>query len=324
MNNSINQAPEIKNEQDFINYLVGVALLKEDENRAVFYENTINMDEGAIFKLKETVEKIALESLKNASKDEREAARIQHRVERCLHSIFTPWYRLAGRMESAILAMDGILTESALASIGRRFSELPEYEQYLESSFKGFIFNRCVDYNLDYTQMPQELKQESLESRFLSDYPFNIEAKEWDMLGLAYEFGKERVITLQEEPSPINGYIGGETKMNRFLRLNFGPELKDGVINGRVTAVGQIDYKDCTNAFVIIDNNRAAVNIFSLKPRERRQVLEAVFYRCQFLKREESPSERRARLRNKAKAMEEKAANKQDARKTNDKTPKIK
>ncbi len=197
-------------------------------------------------------------------------------MEKELNSWFRPWTRLAGRIEFAMESreMDSgkNLDEAMLSSIVGEFARMEEYAPYLERELKGFAFNRCVDRKLDYTKLPPELKTADLEKKFLEEFPFCVEAKEWDMLSMAYNMGTKAVIRLQEEESLENGYIGGEVRFSRYTPVIGGPVIP----GGKVTGIGQIDYKDCTNAFAIIDSNRKAVAWFDMSEYQRRSTLECV------------------------------------------------
>ena len=199
-------------------------------------------------------------------------------VERELHYWFSPWNRLAGKIEYDIQAhmtrLGGeLLDERSLSSILLGYSRLEEYKPYLDREFKGFVSNRCLDYSLDYSKMAPELRTGDLLKKWESDYPYLLESKEWDVLSMAYKAGTRRTVLLQEKPELSNGFIGGETLFNRYLPVVLGPTLPQG----KVTAVGQIDYKDCTNAFVVLDDNAKVLPFDSLSRQQKHAVLERVY-----------------------------------------------
>ena len=199
-------------------------------------------------------------------------------VERELNHWFGPWNRLAGKIEYDIEAymirLGGeLLDERSLSSILLGYSRLDEYKPYLEKEFKGFVSNKCLDYSLDYSKMAPELRTGDLMKKWESDYPYLLESKEWDLLSMAYNAGTRRTVLLQEKPEPSNGYIGGETRFTRYLPVVLGPTLPQG----KVTAVGQIDYKDCTNAFVVLDGNARAMFFEELPREQKKVVLERVY-----------------------------------------------
>lgn len=186
------------------------------------------------------------------------------------------WTWLAGRIEFAMESREKDsgknLDEAMFSSIVGEFARLEEYAPYLERELKGFVFNKCVDRKLDYMKLRGELKTPGLVKKFLKEYPFCVEAKEWDMLSMAYNMGTKAVIRLQDEKSLENGYIGGEVRFSRYTPVTGGPVIPDG----KVTGIGQIDYKDCTNVFAIIDSNRKAVAWYGMTEYQRRSILECV------------------------------------------------
>lgn len=91
---------------------------------------------------------------------------------------------------------------------------------------------------------------------------------DWRILSKAYLLGKKTQMTLQEPESFSNGYIGGDVKWSRFLPVD-GPEIG----NEKVTGIGQIDYKDCTNAFAVMDGNRRAIAFYSLPQNYQTEIL---------------------------------------------------
>lgn len=309
MEKDINPAINKEQEKALFDYSIEVVSNRKRFDRGQFYELAMDMNESSITKVKDDVRAYALSmcnsiTLFDKNRSEKETNRVMNQVE----FMFAPWARLAGRIQQAIRNRNTILTESTFAEIFRSFSTLPEYAPYLESSFREFVYEMSAWFNIDYTKLPEDLKYEPLVDDFIKNYPYNVDEKKWDVTWMAYNHGKEKVMKLREAPSPINGYIGGEIKWSRFFNLiGCGPELKGGRINGMVTAVGLIDYKDCTNVFAIINGNKAAVDLFSLTPRERRAVLMRVFHDCEIMDTTESYSERRTRLSNKSRSAEEKA-----------------
>lgn len=207
-------------------------------------------------------------------------------IEGSLKHWFSPWTRLAGQMEYDIDAhmtrLGGeTLDEKSLSSILLGYSRLDEYKPYLEKEFKGFVSNRCFDYGLDYSKMAPELRTPDLLKKWESDYPYLIESKEWDLLSMAYNAGVPSRMELKERPDYSNGFIGGGTSWSRYLHLVHGPTLPQG----RVTGLGQIDYKDCTNAFVIFDTDKKAVFFDTLTTQQKHAVLERVFDTVKYSKK---------------------------------------
>lgn len=208
-------------------------------------------------------------------------------IEKELDHWFRPWTRLAGAIEYDIdahmtrLGGGEILDERSLSSILLGYSRLEEYKPYLEREFKGFVSNKCLDYGLDYSKMSPELRTPDLLKKWETDYPYLMESKEWDLLSMAYRAGVRRTVTLKEKPDLGNGFIGGETLFNRYLPIVLGPTLPEG----KVTGLGQIDYKDCTNAFVVLDGDRKAVFFDGLSKQQKHSVLERVFDTLKYSKK---------------------------------------
>lgn len=250
-------------------------------DRAFFYRLSSGMSETQLASLRESVKEKAERFYENVQKEHvalggnlngKEWQRTENFIQKSLDSWFSPWTRLAGRMEEEIgLRVD--LDEKSLSDILLGFSRLEEYRPYLDREFKGFVSNRCFDMGLDYFKMAPELRTLDLLKKWESDYPYLLESKEWDLLSMAYNAGTRRTVLLQEKPELANGFIGGETLFNRYLPVRLGPTLQEG----KVTAIGQIDYKDCTNVFVVLDGN-ARARFFDGLPREQKKaVLERVF-----------------------------------------------
>ncbi len=126
-----------------------------------------------------------------------------------------------------------------------------------------------------------ELRTPELLNQWEKDSPYLMESKEWDILSMAYKAGKSCKMTLQEEPALSNGFIGGDTSWSSFLNVVHGPVLEDG----KVTGLGQIDYKDCTNTFVVLDGDRKAVFFEGLSKQQKQSVLERVFDTVKYSKK---------------------------------------
>lgn len=186
------------------------------------------------------------------------------------------WASLSGKLDRAISWNEdrgSVIDEKLLSSVLLAASRQDEFKPYLESSFKDYVSAECLGRRLDYLKMPQELRSPDLEMLWRREYPYLLEEKEFDLLGRAYQMGSPRRVTLQEAEGPGNSYIGGDVSWSRFLEFPSGPVVG----GGRVTGIGLIDYKDCTNAYVVFEGNRNAVDVFRLRKAERSSVLECVF-----------------------------------------------
>lgn len=252
-------------------------------DRSYFYEITMGMSDELLNSIKSNVKKRV--ETENRQYDDNnfirrspeELAKERRLVEGQLHGWFRPWTRLAGRIdhevESMTTSVNGTgIDEKAFSEVCLKFRDLPEYQPFLDREFAGYIVNRCKEFKLDYTRLPESLKTLDLEVKFMNDFPYLMESKEWEILSLAYEMGSPRVVILKEEPSPMNGYIGGEIKFSRYLDIR-----KDIYTNeGKITALGYLDFKDCTNVYAIIENGLKAISIHELRPYVGRSILEYV------------------------------------------------
>ena len=250
-------------------------------DRAFFFRLSSGMSETQLASLRESVREQAERFYENVQKehvslggnlDGKEWRKTEIFIQKSLDSWFSPWTRLAGRMEEEIgLQVD--LDEKRLSDILFSFIHLEEYKPYLDREFKGFVSNRCFDLRFDYSKMAPELRTPELLNKWENDFPYLLESKEWELLSMAYKAGSPCKMNLQKKPSASNGYIGGETSWSRYLNLSYGPTLTEG----KVTGLGQIDYKDCTNAFVVLDNGKKALFFDGLTNMQKRSVLERVY-----------------------------------------------
>lgn len=242
----------------------------------LFYYETEGLKEKELTRLRSLTKK-ALEELKIDPSV----------IRKELGYLFLPWTRLQGRIDAAIswneLDRVAVCDETTLSTILSSFANLPEYKEQ-EVRLKWYAYDFCKANHLDYTSLPEDLKNPDLVMKFKKEYPYLAESREWDMLGEAYRFGNKMAMTLREEPDFTNGYIGGKVNWSKYLALQDGPRLSIG----KVTGLGQIDYKDCTNAYVIIGKNERAVDIYALSPLQRRLVLKASHLKCQQLKKDVS------------------------------------
>ena len=259
----------------------------EEMTRAAFYRATQSLSDAEFASLKEEVKTVSLDvyaekrsSMEGATPEqiEKERERNERSVEGLSHSWFRPWTRLAGRIENDIemkISAEGAkaVNETYFASLCKSYAAREEYAPYLDKEFKGFVCNRCKDLYLDYSKMPESLRTKELMDEIVDGYPYILESKEWEMMGTAYTLGEKDVaMTLDEGPTHENGYIGGEVKWSRYLPIN-GPVLPEG----KITGIGQIDYKDCTNCYFIFNDKQKAVNVYEVSNPVRRQAFEQVY-----------------------------------------------
>lgn len=265
-------------------YLIEELTVGSDRlDRVVFYQETKGMGDSELEALKERVRKRVMDFYTGLSQRHEpwhgfiagddgkvDLERTRRFVDKGLESWFRPWTRLAGRMDAELESAP--CSEERLSSVCESFSAMPEYAPFLQREMKGYVHNRCVDMHLDYMKVSPGLRTPDLEKSFLENHPYLCEQKEWDLLGVAYKLGRPAIVKLEQEPSLANGYIGAETSFSRFLTIVGGPVFPQG----KVTGLGQIDYKDCTNAFVLFDSEKKCVGFYDLSPVQRKMVLECV------------------------------------------------
>lgn len=205
-------------------------------------------------------------------------------VKRALDSWFHPWTFLAGRMEDEIERRkwdegysNGMGVE-VLGDVLLPFFDLPEYAPYLDDQMKGFAYNRCVDMEVDYTLLPERLKSSELEKVFQERYPWLVGKKEWDLFNEAYNAGKKMDILLDQKPGFENGYIGGKMSFSSYMPLSEGCRPGVYVEGKRAMGVAFIDYKDCTNTFVIFgsEESKKCVQFYSLSDYQRKYTLKGI------------------------------------------------
>lgn len=258
-------------------------------DRGMFYRLTLGMSDEQLGKIRESVKdkaesyyrRIQEAELRlgpsNGGSPRVDLEREFRFIDKALHTWFRPWTRLAGRMDDALdnAMKDGfsILDEKLLGKVLEPFLGMPEYQKYLSKEMAGYVYNRCTEWKLDYTQLPDRLKSQDMEDKFRQDFPFCVADMEWDLLSLAYSMGSASVMDIEEKPGVSNGYIGGKTRFDSYLGLVCGPISS----HGKLTGIGQIDYKDCTNAFALVDFNQKAVSFYELSPFLQRSVLESVW-----------------------------------------------
>ena len=246
-------------------------------DRATFWHLTQDFSIRDLENLRSDVERAAVRYYDGIPGNTgKEKERTDRFVRKTVGSWFRPWTRLAGRIEDTIdrvrLDGKGPFDEESLAGICLAFSSREDYAPFLDREMKGFVLNRCTDLGLDYMKMPSGLRYPEGERVFLNDFPYLTESKDFDLLTAAYNMGLSCTMDLAEAPSAANGYIGGEVRWTRFLPL-------EGLTVGgwKVAGMGQIDYKDCTNAFVVLGDNEKAVPFYALPKEQRQAVLERVF-----------------------------------------------
>ena len=281
----------IKKRSNYIEETLAYDIITGSESfdRGRFFLVTAGYNEKALRKLEERVKGRALEYYAGECRTDAEFEAKRGFVERLLKSWFRPWNRLAGRMDCGLddyFERHGKrVDEKAFADFLLSYVSLPEYKPYLDREFKGYVYNKCVECYLDYTVLPEGLRTPELTEKFKVDYPFCMEGGERRFLDIAYNMGKKHDVVLDEAPSVKNGYVGGVMSWSRYVKF-FGPEVDGGWVSG----LGFIDYKDCTNVYVVsssVSNGATrAVAFDSYSLTDKRRVLERVFLKHMYGEKE--------------------------------------
>ena len=258
-------------------------------DRAMFYVHTKDMSDEDRKTLRDVVDRRVSEYYRGVREvtggsEERD----RKFITKSLDSWFHPWTFLAGRMEDAIEEMkwekgySNPLKVEDLSAKLESFAAMPEYAPYLDMKMKGFAYNRCVDEELDYTKLAESLKSPEQEKIFREKYPWLLVgdkyySPEWDIFTEAYKAGRKAEIHIVQEPKPENQFIGGKTKFSRFMGLADGIK-PDVYVNGeRVRGVAFIDFKDCTNTYVLSgDKSLKCTPFYDLSDYQRKGVLRKI------------------------------------------------
>lgn len=292
------------NEVRIESLLVSNIISGSELSRATFYKLTHQMGDLQLQKLQERVRSKSMKVLETTHMDmERredngmnfhpgDLEKDVKRVDKVLYSWFRPWTLLAGKLENALGENPN---EKDVTQILRFASTMDEYKPYLQRELMGFVRNFCFDNELDYLKIGKEFRLPELEEYWLKDSPYLSESKEWDLLGLAYTMGEKGIIELSEWPCFENGYIGGKTKFSSILPLSRPVELSQG--EGICTGIAQIDYKDCTNVYLLLNNNQRAISFEDVNSKDKKHILEAVFMQNKYGTKNLSAEQRREHLR---------------------------
>ena len=148
-------------------------------DRAYFYRLSQNFPDPVMNALQKIVSAESKGYYKNVrSMVGGDAAGDNRFVDKQVASWFRPWTRLAGRMEDAI-----DISKFDIVSTGRTFgindlyallesfSNLPEYQPYLQKEFKGFAANRCEDFGFNYFELPEKFRNAAGERTFIKNHP---------------------------------------------------------------------------------------------------------------------------------------------------------
>ena len=212
-----------------------------------------------------------------------------------LDSWFRPFTRLSGELEFALGELKDV-DEDKLTSVVLSFARREDFAPYLQEELPKYIMLLCWQRQLDYTKLPGPMKTEECERHYIEHYPEYVEKMEWPLFNKAYNKGKRTKMTLSEAPNIDNGYIGGEITWSRYLPLaapnSFGVVLSSPNITGQVKGIGFIDYKDCTNTYVVLEygaGKQRAVGFYDLDKNQRK----AVLYRVNYLTKDKKAAEKK-------------------------------
>ena len=157
-------------------------------DRSMFYIATRNMNDEQVQALRDSVKEKVMAyyagiemDAPNASMEKAEAD-----TEKLLHSWFRPWTRLAGRMEYHLDKIqhneEGPVTLQHIEAEARDAMTDERYAPYIERELKGWIRNRCADYGLDYTKLPDDLQYEGAAETYRQMFPEYVKDTKIDTL----------------------------------------------------------------------------------------------------------------------------------------------
>ena len=179
--------------------------------------NTVTMD---FYKSLGSVSKVTDETL----------SRDQRWVERMLHSWLGPWGRFAGRMEyemeNDIRDNQRVIDEKYLTSVMDKYLNSPEAVPFSDRKFCGFAYNRCVEYGLDYTQLPERYLNEASVKAFRADYPYLVESEHETLLRQMRAMTSLRPDGFREYQFPREFTLQGES-VTKFLTYRLPEEKRD-------------------------------------------------------------------------------------------------
>ena len=157
-------------------------------DRSMFYIATRNMNDEQVQALRDSVKEKVMAyyagiemDAPNASMEKAEAY-----TEKLLNSWFRPWTRLAGRLEYHLDKIqngdEGPVALRHIEAEARDAMTDERYAPYIERELKGWIRNRCADYGLDYTKLPEDLQYEGAAETYRQMYPEYVKDTKIDTL----------------------------------------------------------------------------------------------------------------------------------------------
>ena len=157
-------------------------------DRALFYLATKDMNDAQLQQLRDNVRKKAVDFYSNMDKknDLPGHKDIEKFVDKQLHSWFRPWTRLAGKLEHQLdeihMSDSGPVSLKDIEATARDAMADPAYANYINRELKGWIRNRCADYGLDYTKLPEDLQYEGAAETYRQMFPEYVKNTKIDTL----------------------------------------------------------------------------------------------------------------------------------------------
>ena len=140
-------------------------------DRAYFYKLSQNFPESVMDALQKTVSAEAKGYYKNVrAMVGGDAERDNKFVDKQVKTWFSPWTRLAGRMDYTV-DFSKFPDINGLIVFLEFFSLQPECQPYLEKEFKGFAVNLCEDWGLNYLELPEKFRDPARERTFIKNHP---------------------------------------------------------------------------------------------------------------------------------------------------------
>lgn len=157
-------------------------------DRAFFYLATKDMNDAQLQQLRDNVRKKAVDFYSNMDKKNdlpghKDAEKF---VDKQLHSWFRPWTHLAGKLEHQLdeihMSDSGPVSLKVIEATARDAMADPAYANYINRELKGWIRNRCADYGLDYTKLPEDLQYEGAAETYRQMFPEYVKDTKIDTL----------------------------------------------------------------------------------------------------------------------------------------------
>ena len=145
---------------DRLESLLVMDLVAEDRSldRATFYAATSYLDDRQLFESRERIRRSYLGGLPEGRGDREEMAAI---ADRSLERTFSIWNRLGGRLDWRLWSLGDLKGSASLDDVIKTADfalKDPGYAAFRGKELKAWVRNRCSDYGLDYSKVPERLK----------------------------------------------------------------------------------------------------------------------------------------------------------------------